>query len=187
MRIIAGSVKGLQLATPDNCQIRPTSDRVREALFSILTCQLDGARFLDLYSGTGANGLEALSRGASWCDFVDWDSASVALTQRNIELTRFTTKSKVWRLSLPAGLNRIKSIDSPYDLIFADPPYEYRNYSDLLGNVIANGLLKSSGIMVLEHEKRSAVDHAIEGLECEKVRHYGDTTLACFGLKSLPS
>ena len=99
MRVIAGEAKGHRLLTPKGSHVRPTLDRVRESLFSILGPYLEDAQFLDLFAGTGANGIEALSRGAASCTFVDADPRSLQMTRRNLEMTHLIGSADLWRLN----------------------------------------------------------------------------------------
>lgn len=130
MRIVAGKHRGLSLATPKDDRVRPTSDRVREALFNVLAhndfdigFSLEGARVLDLFAGTGALGLEALSRGAKYVLFVDDHAESRALVRRNVEAAHATGATKIWRRDA-TGLGEMPpNAGGPFDLVFLDPPY----------------------------------------------------------------
>ena len=126
MRVVGGKHRGRALAGPKNPAVRPTSDRTREALFNILAHGIDGfkledCRVLDLFAGTGALGLEALSRGARFCLFIDEAAASRALIRRNVEALGATGHSKIWRRDA-TRLGRIENMPV-FDLLFADPPY----------------------------------------------------------------
>ena len=101
MRVIAGTARGMRLAAPAGLRVRPTSDRVRESLFNIIAPRIEGARFLDLFAGTGANGIEALSRGAAFCSFVDQDARSLAVVRGNLEVTRLIARAQLHRCKLP--------------------------------------------------------------------------------------
>ncbi len=130
MRIVAGKHRGLSLATPKDARVRPTSDRVREALFNVLAhndfgvgFSIEGARVLDLFAGTGALGLEALSRGASYVLFVDDHFESRGLIRRNVEAAHATGATKIWRRDA-TGLGEMPgNAGGPFDLVFLDPPY----------------------------------------------------------------
>ncbi|MBI1211864.1 MAG: 16S rRNA (guanine(966)-N(2))-methyltransferase RsmD [Alphaproteobacteria bacterium] len=130
MRIVGGKFRGLTLAAPKDDRVRPTSDRVREALFNILAhndfgtgFRIEGARVLDLFSGTGALGLEALSRGAKYVLFVDDHAESRGLVRRNVEAMNATGATKIWRRDA-TGLGEMPpNAGGPFDLVFLDPPY----------------------------------------------------------------
>jgi 16S rRNA (guanine966-N2)-methyltransferase len=130
MRIVAGKHRGLSLATPKDARVRPTSDRVREALFNVLAhndfgigFKIEGARVLDLFAGTGALGLEALSRGAHYVLFVDDHFESRGLIRRNVEAAHATGATKIWRRDATALGDMPGNAGGPFDLVFLDPPY----------------------------------------------------------------
>ncbi len=183
MRVIAGQVRGFRLEVPEGPHVRPTSDRVREALFSILMPKLEGARFLDLFAGSGANGIEALSRGASHAVFVDDDARALQTVYRNLKKTHLLTQSRCLRLRLPEGLSQLRQT---FDIIFADPPYAFAEYPRLLESVAGNdcpegALLDAQGLFVIETHKRTAVPeeaHGMHGmLKHFRASRYGDTLL----------
>src|SRR5262245_28327832 len=160
MRIVAGRLRGRPLAAPDDARTRPTSDRVREAVFNILEhgiadFALAGLRVLDLFAGTGALGLEALSRGAAFCLFVEEDAAARGLIRRNIEALGLTGVTKVFRRNAtdlgPAG-NR-----GGFGLVFLDPPYEHGLAPRALASAAAGGWLRSGAIAVIEDSKRASI------------------------------
>lgn len=179
MRIIAGEARGVRLAAPEGREVRPTLDRVREAFFSIVGPSLAGMRFLDLYAGTGANGLEALSRGAAHAGFVESDAASRKLIAENIARTKFGDRARVHAVNLPGGLSQLIH-EAPFEFIYADPPHRFTDYAALLDAVAASGLLAAGGVIVLEHATRTPVPDLIGVYE--RVRHaaYGETTLSFF-------
>ena len=136
MRIVGGKSRGLILSTPTDDRVRPTSDRVREAIFNILShndfhtgFRLEGSRTLDLFAGTGALGLEALSRGAKFVMFVDDHAESRALVRRNVEAMQATGVTKIWRRDATELGEMPPNAGGPFDLVFLDPPYR----KDLLG------------------------------------------------------
>jgi 16S rRNA (guanine966-N2)-methyltransferase len=176
MRVVGGKHKGRRLAAPQSRDIRPTSDRTREALFNVLTHggepELEGARVLDLFAGTGALGIEALSRGGAFCLFVDQQPDARALIRRNIEELGLTGVSKVWRrdatrLGSPAQM-------PPFDFIFADPPYGKGLGEQALQGALADGWAHDEALFVLE-EKASAEIGDIDGLRQVDKRTWGDT------------
>ncbi len=179
MRIIGGTARGHRLDAPKGLRVRPTLDRVRESLFNILAPRIPGARFLDLYAGSGANGIEALSRGAAEATFVDKDEASLRAIRANLQATRLGPKARVVKLSLPAGLDRIAG-DPPYDIVFADPPYEAADHKGLLHNLRSANLLAPHGVIIIEHALRVEPPEEAAGFRCSRRNRYGDTGLTFF-------
>ena len=181
MRVIAGSAKGRRLEVPKNWDGRPTLDRVREALFNILSPRLPGGRFLDLFAGTGANGIEALSRGAHHCTFVDHSPAAIAAITHNIECMGLHARAVCLRLALPDQLDRLNVPDAPdYNMIFADPPHNFDAYNTLVARIQECGLLAEEGIVIVEHAVGLSLDAAIGALRCWRRATYGRTCLSFF-------
>lgn len=185
MRIIAGEARGVRLATPEGRDVRPTLDRVREASFSIIGPGLVGARFLDLYAGTGANGLEALSRGAAHAGFVESDAASRKLITENIARTKFSDRARVHAVNLPGGLSQLIH-EAPFEFIYADPPHRFTDYAALFDAVAASGLLATGGVLVLEHATRTPVVDFVGVYERVRQAAYGETTLSFFRPREIP-
>ncbi|MDH3580134.1 MAG: 16S rRNA (guanine(966)-N(2))-methyltransferase RsmD [Hyphomicrobiales bacterium] len=182
MRIVAGKFKGHKLAAPKDSTVRPTSDRVREALFNILEhgiegFAIDGARVLDLFAGTGALGLEALSRGAKYALFIDDSTHARSLIRRNIEALHLTGVAKIWRRSAtkpgPAG-----NVE-PFDLVFLDPPYGKGFGEEALTAVQEGGWIAAGGIAVLEEAATTEIT-VPDGYEMLDERTYGDTQISIF-------
>lgn len=182
MRIIAGEARGVRLAAPEGRDVRPTLDRVREAFFSIVGPGLAGARFLDLYAGTGANGLEALSRGAAHAAFVESDPASRKLITENIARTKLGDRARIHAVSLPDGLSRLIH-ESPFHFIYADPPHRFTDYAALFDAIDASGLLAAGGVVVLEHATRTDAPVEIGAFTRVRQAKYGATTLSFFRVR----
>ena len=180
MRVIAGIAGGTRLVAPKGRDVRPTLDRVREALFNILAPRLEGARFLDLFAGTGAHGVEALSRGAATAVFADSDGRSLKAVRRNLEATRLGAQARVVRLALPKGLSTLAAREQPFDIVFADPPYDFSQYAHLLGSIRGEALLAVDGILVVEHATRVDLGADLGGFVRGRYRTYGDTALSFF-------
>lgn len=177
MRIVAGSARGLKLVPPAGDRVRPTLDRVREALFNIIGPDLPGASFLDLFAGSGANGIEALSRGAARAVFVDNHPESQACIRKNLASTRLEDKGQLTRNRLPEEMGRI---GGTYDVIFADPPYEFTDYDGLLVAIDSAGLLTEGGRVILEHASKQDVPEAAGELKQVRQRRYGRATLSFY-------
>jgi len=172
--VIAGEAKGRRLTGIRSSAIRPTSDRVREALFSALGAAVPGARVLDLYAGSGALGIEALSRGAASAVFVDSDREAVAAIRANLALTGTDDRASVVRLSVASFLAAGRH--GPFDLVFLDPPYAQGPPVQDLEALVAGGLLDGGASVVLETRGPELIP-PVEGLAVVSRRRYGDTTL----------
>lgn len=180
MRVVGGRFRGRPLATPADDATRPTSDRVREAIFNILAhgvpgFSLAGARVLDLFAGTGALGLEALSRGAGYCLFVEEAATARALVRRNVEALGLTGVTKIYRrdatqLGPAAGREQ-------FDLAFLDPPYGQGLAEKALASAAAGGWLTPGTIAVVEERKDAAVEFPAAFVAIDQ-RTWGDTQAA---------
>lgn len=180
MRVIAGIAKGRELRGPKApksgpAKIRPTSDKVREALFDMLAAYIDGARVLDLYSGTGALGIEALSRGAASADLVEGDRRAQALIRENLASTGLREQAHVWPMKVDAAL---PLLGGQYDVILADPPYAEAQLPALVLGL--ESLVKEQGHVVVEHASRATLADELGRLQLWKRRRHGDTTLSIY-------
>lgn len=180
MRVIAGTARGVRLEAPKGLDVRPTLDRVRESLFSIIGPRLSGARFLDLFAGTGANGVEALSRGAAQSVFVDDSPRSLQAVRANLLRTKLSERGVCTRGKLPSVLERVAGMGDPFDFILADPPYGFESFDVLLEAVGALRLLADSGLIVLEHASRSPLPSALGGFKRVRQEKYGECSLSFF-------
>lgn len=180
MRVIAGIAKGTKLLSPHGRAIRPTSDLVKEAIFDKLGEAVTDADVLDLYAGSGALGIEALSRGAKSATFLDSSFKSINLLKMNLERTHLEGASKILKRDILAGLKAIKKEGLIFDVVFMDPPYRVgQNKIRAVLGVLAGGVLRSRGIAVLEHSTRFEVPE-VEGFEVVDVKKYGDTAISYF-------
>ncbi|MBZ9934739.1 16S rRNA (guanine(966)-N(2))-methyltransferase RsmD [Mesorhizobium sp. BR1-1-16] len=181
MRIVGGEWRGRTLGAPKSQAIRPTSDRLRESLFNVLAHGYDhkvaGARVLDLFAGTGALGLEAMSRGASYALFVDEGVEARGLIRQNIETLGLTGRTRLFRRDAtklgPAGTV------APFDLVFADPPYDRGLGEPALASAVAGNWLAPGALIVLE-EAADVIIEPVDGLERVERREAGDTQLLFF-------
>jgi 16S rRNA (guanine966-N2)-methyltransferase len=183
MRIVAGKFRGLALATPKDDRVRPTSDRVREAMFNVLAhndfgigFKIEGARVLDLFAGTGALGLEALSRGAAYVLFVDDHFESRALIRRNVEAAHATGASKIWRRDATALGEMPTNAGGPFDLVFMDAPYRKGLLEGALEAVRGGHWLAARALIVAEMATDEAFTPPVWA-QCVGERIYGDTKL----------
>jgi 16S rRNA (guanine966-N2)-methyltransferase len=178
-RIIGGSAGGRRIASPTGQHTRPTTDRVREALFSSIEAwcgSLQGLRFLDLYAGSGAVGLEAWSRGAGVVTLVEADRRTARLIEQNARGLGFV-KANVLAVAVSATLTKTPS--APYDVAFLDPPYplEERTLGEDLAALAGHGWLVPGAMVVVERSSRSPEPDWPAGIEAERSRRYGETTL----------
>lgn len=179
MRIVAGRFRGAALAAPKSNDIRPTSDRVREAIFNILLHMedfppLDGLRVLDLFAGTGALGLEALSRGAAYALFVEESAQARALIRRNVETLGLTGATRIYRRDA-TYLGQAGTLD-PFQLVFADPPYGKGMAEKALQAAASGGWLAHDAFIIVE-ERADADFLPPDGFTRIDQRQYGDTAV----------
>lgn len=173
MRIIAGEAKGRRLIAPVGMSTRPTADRVREAMFSVLMPRLAGACVLDAFAGSGALGLEALSRGAARALLIERDAAALKALRRNAQLC------KLAGVELHAGdtLRILPAINEKFDIIFLDPPYNQGLLDKAFGLILHLDLLAAQGLVVAEGSAKNSEFACPPGLEIIKHSVYGDTAL----------
>jgi 16S rRNA (guanine(966)-N(2))-methyltransferase RsmD len=180
-RIIAGEHGGRRLAAPPGAGTRPTSDRVREALFSALDAAvvLDGARVLDLYAGSGALGLEALSRGAAHALLVEQDPRAVRVIRENVRALGLADRARVVPGRVEQVLGGKPDDGEPYDVVLADPPYPMPGdeLSAALAALVDNAWLAPGAFVVVERGTRGAGLTWVDGITAERSRRYGETTL----------
>lgn len=170
MRITSGSAKGHNLQVPDTKDLRPAKEMVRLAVFSILGEKVINAQVLDLFAGTGAYGIEALSRGADHCDFVEIDYRTHQALEKNLNHTKLKSKAKSYNQDAFKYIEMQK--EKKYDIIFFAPPYKLGAPKDLLFK--AGQTLKEKGVLIIEHRKEVPVPE-IKGLEKVKSKEYGIT------------
>ena len=181
MRVIAGDARGRQLLTPKNQRVRPTADRVKEALFSILLSrlgELDGMRVLDIFAGTGNLGIEALSRGADHAVFIDSHRESAEIIRRNLEITRYTGKARVVVQEAAAALKWLSRGEAPFHLVFLDPPYGEGHTERLLELLSTSPLIDEGSTVVAEFSAKEEIPRSFGRLKEGERRIYGDTALS---------
>ncbi len=180
MRIVAGIHGGRRLKSPSGLRVRPTPDKVREALYSILGDRTFDATVLDLFAGTGAIGLEALSRGARFVHFVEQSSQVRRVIKENVDDLKLGPKVEILAGKIPQCLDRIARSVPPFDLIFADPPYGKGYPEALLSDPSLEHLLDPGGMLILELPKGEEPESG--RWQRLDVRHYGDTLLSFYKL-----
>jgi 16S rRNA (guanine966-N2)-methyltransferase len=179
MRIIAGALKGRRLA-PVKGRTRPTAAKVREAVFDILGPAVTGAKVLDLFAGTGALGVEALSRGAALAVFVEDHPAALQVLRRNLADLGLLDRSMVWTLPVAAALKKLAGRADRFHLAFLDPPYGGGAAALALSALDSLDLLLPGARVVVEHSRRETLPEACGHLEQIEVRRYGDTQVAFY-------
>lgn len=187
MRVIGGTLKGRRLVAPGGRSIRPTADRVREALFSILADRVAGARVLDLFAGTGALAIEALSRGADDAVLVDSSREAVRAIERNLDAMALSDRARVVRSDVWRFLDLGPSTGA-FDLIFADPPYTIGAASGgrILSGVVTGGWMAPRATVVTEHDPKTLWD-VPQGLVSVSHRDYGGTRISIYAQEEEPS
>lgn len=182
-RIVAGALGGRRIQTPPGRDTRPSSDRVREALFSTLTAltDIEGSRFADLYAGSGAVGLEAASRGATAVLLIESDTRAVQTVRSNIRALDLASRCRVVTARLPGALAAGPE-GPPYDIVFADPPYGVPNeeIAELLGGLVTHGWLAPGAVVVVERSVRSGPPPVVHGITLDRSRRYGESVLWYF-------
>ncbi|HEY8463714.1 MAG TPA: 16S rRNA (guanine(966)-N(2))-methyltransferase RsmD [Bacillota bacterium] len=178
MRVITGKYRGRVLKGPKHAGVRPTADRVKEALFNIIGPKIAGADFLDLFAGTGGIGIEALSRGAQSVVFVDANAASIRLLKQNLHFVDPEERVRIIHAPAAKALNLLAAEAACFDITFLDPPFEAALLAQAIKLVFEKRLLKPGGILVAEHP-RKLEQLFFDGLE-KRVYHYGDISLSFF-------
>lgn len=176
MRIIGGEARGRTLVAPAGNRTRPTQDYVRESLFNILRGETEGARVLDLFAGTGALSLEAISRGAASAVLVDQDRAALEAIRRNIASLRAQERCELLACDYRKALERLKAAGRLFDLVFIDPPYRMENTGEMCAALYEKGLLARGFLIVVEHRRAAAP--VLDGrFLAADLRRYGDTEI----------
>ena len=177
MRVISGTARGITLKTPEGMQTRPTADRVKEAMYSIIHFDIPGAKALDLFGGTGQLGIEALSRGASGATFVDHSEAACRLIRENLRRTKFEAAGKVIRGDYLEYLSRCRE---QYDIILLDPPYAEVFLENALKRITEIDILRSGGIIVAERPVGKELPWVFEGFTRSRDYKYGQILLTLY-------
>src|SRR4051812_15692302 len=181
MRVIAGYYRGRNLRSPPSMQVRPTSDRLRETLFNVLAPRIEGARFLDLCAGSGAVGIEALSRGATHATFVDRSRKMCGLIEANLDLCGIPEEETEVVLSEATEFLRRAAIrgDKKWDIAFFDPPYAL-DYSPVLSAFGTSALLEDDGVLIVEHHHKNELKEATGEIRRWRILKQGDSALSFY-------
>lgn len=185
MRVIAGTYRSRTLITPRGLGTRPTSDRLRETLFNVLTPHIEGASFLDLYAGSGANGVEALSRGAKQVVFVEKVAPAIAAIRANLKALEIQDGFQLETRSAATSLKRLNEQGQEFNIVFLDPPYEaadeYEVVLGALGGSISS-LLTKDAVIIAEHHRKQLLDDQYGQLRRYRILEQGDAALSFYSI-----
>lgn len=180
MRIIGGAHRGRKLRTLAGSETRPTSDRLRETLFNILASRINASRFLDVCAGSGAVGIEALSRGAREATFIDHSRAACAVIKTNLNSLGFEKSAVVLCRNASAALTSLELDSKQFDIVFFDPPYASEIYSEVMPQLGLGKLISNGGIVVLEHRVKVPMEAAYAKLHLYRELKQGESALAFY-------
>lgn len=183
MRVISGEQRGLRLKSPEGKNTRPTSDRIKESIFSIINSikYISGnEKILDLYSGSGGIGIEFLSRGVKEGYFIDIDKNSIKIIKENLEKCKLTQRSYVYRNDAKKAINALQSRGIKFDFIFLDPPYKLKEIVETINYLLEKDILKEDALIILESEKDLVLEGVSKGLNIALNRNYGITGITIF-------
>jgi 16S rRNA (guanine966-N2)-methyltransferase len=178
MRITGGSAKGQIIKTPQSDAVRPTTDKVREAVFSMLVSLAQNwDRALDLFAGTGALGIEALSRDVGWVDFVDQNSKCCLVIKQNLTKTGFIDRAHVYCCPV---MKAISFLENSYDMVFVDPPYADDSLKTLIPALSRASFISEDSVILVSHSSRNILDPQYGSLARIKEKRYGDTCISIY-------
>ena len=178
MRVIGGTLRGRKLSTLKGKTIRPTADRFRESVFNIIRRQVPNANVLDLFAGTGAYGIEALSRGGQSAVFIDHSRMAVSIISRNLKLCQLETRAQVIRWDITTGLNCLNSHTTLFNLVFMDPPYNSNLVTISLKHLQALPILSPGNLIVVEHSHKEPIFSDTMNLKIVDQRRYGKSLVS---------
>ena len=178
MRVISGMLKGRRLTAPAGLATRPTADRIKESVFNILGNTVQSKQVLDLFAGTGALGIEALSRGATRTFFIDQAKASLSAIRTNIRNLGIGDQTRVIQWNISKGLNCLASTPATFDLVFMDPPYETHAVTPALAALVSCGALAPGACIVIEHSLREPLASPMASLRITDQRRFGKTLVS---------
>lgn len=180
MRVISGTARGIALNAPEGIGTRPTTDRVKENLFNMIQHEIRDKTVLDLFSGSGALAIEALSRGAAEAVLVEPDKKCYTVINENLRRTRQTAAARILQSSAEAGIRQLEREGRRFDLVFMDPPYQQGWVTTTLSQLTAAGILNPGALVVVEHEASDPAPEAVDGLRRTQAKKYGRTALSIY-------
>lgn len=173
MRVIAGKARRLPLVTPEGKDTRPTTDRIKETLFNILQDEVPGCEFLDLFSGSGGIGIEALSRGARHATFVEFGKEALSCIRTNLNKTKLSEQATVLPIEVTYGISKLGKQGKVFDLIYADPPYRKGFEEKILSLLASSGIMKSGTLVVVESSLETVPDYFDKSVyDLVKIKEY---------------
>jgi 16S rRNA (guanine966-N2)-methyltransferase len=180
MRVISGKFRGRILKGPEGLELRPTGDRLKESLFNILGPNLTGATMLDVFGGTGAIGIEAISRGVSEAVFVESSETAVRLIRKNLKICGIDKGYRIIEQDAFAALRALARKGFKANVVFFDPPYDFKPYADLLGIVFTRGILSQPSRVVIEHQRKAVLPESGDGYRRSRLVQQGDHCLSFY-------
>ncbi|WP_054956437.1 16S rRNA (guanine(966)-N(2))-methyltransferase RsmD [Paenibacillus dakarensis] len=180
MRVVAGSAKGRPLKSVPGMGTRPTTDKVKEAIFSMIGPYFDGGAVLDLFAGTGGLGIEALSRGMKRAVFIDMEPKSIDTIKANLKSTGFEADAEIYRNDAGRAIKALEKRKAIFDLVFLDPPYRMKNGDALMMEMAARGLLGADALIVLEYESSYSYPEEVSGFRHLRTAKYGETAVSIY-------
>ena len=177
MRVITGTARGRQLKTPKGLSTRPTADRVKEGIFSIIQFEVEGRRVLDLFAGSGQLGIEALSRGASHAVFVDQGAEPISAIKENLLKTGLSDRASIVRADYQSYLSGVRE---QFDIVFLDPPYAEKFLEIAIKSISEIDILRQGGIIICEKPAEKVLDDVFPGLIRQKEYRYGKTSVVLY-------
>jgi 16S rRNA (guanine966-N2)-methyltransferase len=180
MRVISGSARGRALKAVPGMSTRPTTDKVKEAVFSMIGPYFEGGQVLDLFAGTGGLGIEALSRGMDKGIFIDIEKKSVDTVQHNLEAAGFTDKAEIYRNDAGRALKLLGKRGLQFDLVFLDPPYKMKAIAELITSLEEQALLEPNAWIIVEHDAEDDLAGKIGTLQLKKRAEYGETAITIY-------
>ncbi len=181
MRIISGINKGMKLYAPDGMSVRPTSDKIKEAIFNMIGIIEEDSIILDLFAGSGSVGIEFLARGAKLAYFVDLSRKSLNFVKKNLDLCKFNDKAKIIISDYEKAIVKLSSENIKFDYIFADPPYALNCSTNIAQKIFEHNLLKPEGILIIESdESEKVIDNIDTNVIKYKEKIYGRTRISIF-------
>jgi 16S rRNA (guanine966-N2)-methyltransferase len=179
MRIISGTNKGKKLYAPEGKRVRPTGDKIKEAIFNIIGSIDEESTVLELFAGSGSIGIEFLARGAKHCTFVDISRKSLNYVKKNLELCNFSEKANIISSDYEKAIINLSKDNEKFDYIFADPPYELNLSNKILNKIIEYDILKNDGLLIIESDKsEKVIDNEVANMIEYKEKIYGRTKIS---------
>ncbi|WP_135547058.1 16S rRNA (guanine(966)-N(2))-methyltransferase RsmD [Paenibacillus cymbidii] len=183
MRVISGTAKGRPLKAVPGMGTRPTTDKVKEAVFSMIGPYFDGGQTLDLFAGTGGLGIEALSRGMERAVFIDIEKTSIGVIRHNLQATGLEQRAEVYRNEASRAIAALAKREIRFDLVFLDPPYKLRTLDQLMQKLQEADLLATNACVVAEHDTETTYSDTVGGLVCVRRSVYGETAITVYRLQ----